>query len=73
MYCPKCGYKLQNLESKCPKCLVNLSYNTEMTTTEKLQKTGEMLETTGKTLSSCGCLLTLLVTIPILIILILFL
>ncbi|HAA5898419.1 TPA_asm: zinc ribbon domain-containing protein [Listeria monocytogenes] len=68
MYCPNCGHALDNRETECLGCLAPITYQTS--NNEKAQKVGAFMEESGKLMSGCGCLMTLLITIPVIVILI---
>ncbi|EAE3148206.1 TPA: zinc-ribbon domain-containing protein [Listeria monocytogenes] len=68
MYCPKCGHALDNHENQCPNCLTPIIYQSN--NNGKAQKAGEIMEESGKLMSGCGCLMTLLITIHVIVILI---
>lgn len=52
----------------CPNCLAPITYRTN--NHEKAQKVGGIMEESGKLMSGFGCLMTLLITIPVAILLI---
>ena len=58
--CPFCAEDIQQAAKVCKHCGRDLA-------APPLQSAGQKLEAAGKAMSSCGCLLTLFVTIPIVI------
>lgn len=84
-HCLNCGYELLNNESKCPNCGIDIQISKEELEKQQriylannngfgkaanvLQSTSNNLTKTGKNMSHAGCLMTIFITIPILIIL----
>ena len=83
--CLNVGYELLNNESKCPNCGIDIQISKEELEKQQriylannngfgkaanvLQSTSNNLTKTGKNMSHAGCLMTIFITIPILIIL----
>lgn len=69
--CPKCGIALESgeVQGLLSQYQDNLNNSKIYQAGVKMEKTGESMKEIGNGLSSCGCFLTIFVTIPILIIL----
>ena len=69
--CRECGKEISTETSACPHCGAGHPTTGPSSDTAKRLASAESLKATGEAMGALGCLLTLLVTVPILIIVLL--
>ncbi len=73
MKCPYCQSEYADTVKFCKNCGKELTVTKDTNRLQdigkKMQQTGNNLQQSGKSISGCGCLMTLLITVPIIILL----